>query len=65
MAAVPNIVEMSFEKIPIEVLRHIVLFGDRSDLKSLRIVNKTLAIVTAPFLFKEVEVWLQTNSLSR
>ena len=48
-----------------ELLEKIVLFTHPSSWKALRLTNSTFEIIANTFLFKEVDVWIQTGSLKR
>lgn len=55
----------TFEDIPPGLLKALVSYVEPSSWKVLRLVNKALANHVTPLIFGGIEVWIQTQSLSK
>jgi len=55
---------VTFEDLPPEILKAIVSFAEPSTWKNLRLVNKATELHATPLLFRNIEVWIQSHSLS-
>ncbi len=51
------------EKLPQELLREVLQYLQRTDLPSVRLVNRKLATGAEPFLFHTIPLWIESESL--
>ena len=51
------------DKLPREVLREVLQYLPRSDLPSVRLLNRTLAAEAEPYLFHTIPLWIELKSL--
>ena len=51
------------DKLPPELLRQLLQYLPRSDLPSVRLLTRTLAVEAEPFLFHTIPLWIELKSL--
>lgn len=51
------------DKLPRELLRELLQYLPRSDLPSVRLLTRTLAVEAEPFLFHTIPLWIELKSL--
>jgi hypothetical protein len=56
---------MGFQSLPSEAINTVLSLVDLPSLKSTRLLSKQFSSHATPLLFENIEIWLQTTSLTR